>query len=356
MTIDAQAFCGQNLTKLSQIIGNTPLVELLTTTNGSRLLLKLEQFNPTGSAKIRMAKAMLDDAQTRGLLKPGGWVVESTSGNTGVGLAMLCAERGYRFTALVDNHAAKEKISNMKAFGAEVICVSEQGSEQLATEVRDKLAQTMAAEQGAYWTAQHKNFANSKGYIALAEELVADIGKEISQLVAAVGTGGSICGTTRALRDLGCHQLNVVGVEPEGSVIFGGPGKPYHQSGTGTPQGAEIGRVIEYGLIDSGIKVSDQQAFNTARYLAKNHALMVGGSAGGVIYQALQQLKSAPANSTLVALVCDGGEKYLDTVFNDEWMQKHQLINSAIEDELATLFQQLLSSNSFSQKSTPQGQ
>lgn len=351
MKIHALASCGQNLTKLSEIIGNTPLVELVSAANGSRLLLKLEQFNPTGSAKIRMAKAMLDDAEAQGLLKPGGWVVESTSGNTGVGLAMLCAERGYRFTALVDNHAAKEKISNMKSFGAEVICVSEQGSEQLATQVRDNLAQTMAAEQGAYWTAQHKNFANSRGYVALAQELVTDVGKDITHLVAAVGTGGSICGTTRALRDLGCHQFNVIGVEPEGSVIFGGPGKPYHQSGTGTPQGAEIGRVIEYGLIDTGIKVSDQAAFNTARYLAKNHALMVGGSAGGVIYQALQQLKTAPANSTLVALVCDGGEKYLDTVFNDEWMHKHQLIDTAVEDELATLFQQLCANTSLPKKS-----
>ncbi|WDE09043.1 cysteine synthase family protein [Thalassomonas viridans] len=346
MTTDARAFCGQNsgkqaLTKLSQTIGNTPLVELIATSNGSRLLLKLEQFNPTGSAKIRMAKAMLDEAENQDLLKPGGWVVESTSGNTGVGLAMLCAERGYRFTALVDNHAAKEKISNMKAFGAEVICVSEQGSEQLATEVRDKMAQTMAAEQGAYWTAQHRNFANSRGYTDLAGELVAELGCDIDQLVAAVGTGGSICGTTRALRDLGCHQLKVVGVEPEGSVIFGGPGMPYHQSGTGTPEGAEIGPVIEYGLIDTGIKVSDLAAFNTARYLAKNHALMVGGSAGGVIYRALQQLQSAPANSTLVALVCDGGEKYLDTVFNDDWMHKHRLVDTGIEHELAALFQQL---------------
>ncbi|WP_281558072.1 cysteine synthase family protein [Thalassomonas sp. RHCl1] len=341
MTIDAQAFCGQNSPKLSQNIGNTPLVELIKTTDGSRLLLKLEQFNPTGSAKIRMAKAMLDEAQEQGLLKPGGWVVESTSGNTGTGLAMLCAERGYRFTALVDNHAAKEKISNMKAFGAEVICVSEQGCDELSTHVRDDMAQTLAEDQGAFWTAQHRNFANSRGYIDLARELVTDLGKDISHLVAAVGTGGSICGTTRELRDLGCHQLEVTGVEPEGSVIFGGPGKPYHQSGTGTPEGAEIGPVIEYGLIDNGLKVSDQQAFNTARYLAKKYALMVGGSAGGVIYQALQQLKKAPANSTMVALVCDGGEKYLDTVFNDDWMQNHQLIAPAIDNELDALFQQL---------------
>lgn len=341
MTIHAQAFCGQNLTKLEETIGKTPLLKLVETSNGSRLFLKLEQFNPTGSAKVRMAKSMLDEAEQKGLLKFKGWVVESTSGNTGVGLAMLCAERGYRFTALVDNHAAKEKINNMKAFGAEVICVSEEGSDDLATAVRDNLAQKLATEQGAYWTAQHRNFANSRGYIKLAEELVSVVGTNITHLVTAVGTGGAICGTTRALRDLGCHNLTSFGIEPEGSVIFGGPGKSYHQSGTGTPAGAEIGAVIEYPLIDEGITVTDKQAFNTARYLAKYNALLVGGSAGGVIYRALQKLKHAPQNSNMVVLVCDGGEKYLDTVYNDEWMQKYQLIDENIDTELDAIFTQL---------------
>jgi len=343
MTIHAQAFCGQNLTKIEETIGNTPLFELFETNNGSRLFLKLEQFNPTGSAKIRMAKSMLDEAEKQGLLKPGGWVVESTSGNTGVGLAMLCAERGYHFTALVDNHAAKEKIDNMKAFGAEVICVSDEGSDDLATEVRDNMAQKLSTEQGAYWTAQHRNFANSRGYIELAKELVSKIGSDITHLVTAVGTGGAICGTTRALRDLSCHNLHSVGVEPEGSVIFGGPGKPYHQSGTGTPAGAEIGAVIEYSLINEGIKVTDKQAFNTARYLAKNNALLVGGSAGGVIYCALQKLKDVPENSKMVVLVCDGGEKYLDTVYNDKWMNENGLIDNEINDELNQIIGQLTS-------------
>jgi cystathionine beta-synthase len=341
MTIHAQAFCGQNLTKLEETIGNTPLLKLVEASNGSRLFLKLEQFNPTGSAKVRMAKSMLDEAEQKGFLKPKGWVVESTSGNTGVGLAMLCAERGYRFTALVDNHAAIDKINNMKAFGAEVICVSDEGSEDLATAVRDNLAENLATNQGAFWTAQHRNFANSRGYIELAQELVNSVGTNITHLVTAVGTGGAICGTTRALRDLGCHHLASLGVEPVGSVIFGGPGKPYHQSGTGTPAGAEIGAVIEYALIDEGITVTDKQAFNTARYLAKNNALLVGGSAGGVIYQALQKLKHIPKNSNMVVLVCDGGEKYMDTVYNDEWMQEHHLIDKGIDTELDEVFTQL---------------
>lgn len=326
--------------RVSQSIGNTPLMQFLSLPNGSKLYLKLEQFNPTGSAKIRMAKSMLDEAEASGQLKPGGWVVESTSGNTGVGLALLAAERGYRFTALVDNHAAKEKISNMKAFGAEVICVSEAGDDSLSTDIRDAMAAKLAKEQGAFWTAQHNNFANSRGYTGLAQEVFYELGEHITHLVGAVGTGGSLCGTTRALRDLGCHQLTTIGVEPVGSVIFGGPGLNYHQSGTGTPEGAEIGPVIEYELIDKGVKVSDKQAFNTARYLAKHYALMVGGSAGGVIYEALQALKTAPADSLFVVLVCDGGEKYLDTVFNDDWMAKHDLIDINIEQELDELLMQ----------------
>ncbi|MBQ4849491.1 cysteine synthase family protein [Pseudoalteromonas sp. MMG012] len=346
MIINTQENCTKNSAtsayrKVSQSIGNTPLMEFIVLPNGSRMYLKLEQFNPTGSAKIRMAKSMLDEAEQNGLLKPGGRIVESTSGNTGVGLAMLAAERGYHFTAFVDNHAAKDKINNMRAFGAEVVCVSDEGNDGLATDVRDAMAEQVAKEQGALWTAQHNNFANSRGYTELAKEVVNQIGTDITHLVGAVGTGGSLCGTTRALRDLGCHSLTTLGVEPIGSVIFGGPGARYHQSGTGTPEGAEIGALIEYDLIDLGVKVSDKHAFNTARYLTKHYALMVGGSAGGVIYEALKSIQSAPAGSIFVVLVCDGGEKYLDTVFNDQWMTEHQLFDPQLDQQLSDLLQQL---------------
>ncbi|MCF4993776.1 pyridoxal-phosphate dependent enzyme, partial [Pseudomonas gessardii] len=203
----------------------------------------------------------------------------------------------------------------------------------LPTADRDATAERIATEQGAYWTRQHHNPANANGYTQLAAELRAVLGDEIHYLVGAVGTGGSLCGTARALKRH-VHDLHVIGVEPCGSVIFGGPGAPYHQSGTGTPEGAEIGAVVDYTLIDKGLTVSDAQAFETARYLARHYGLLLGGSAGGVVYQALREARHAPAHSVIVALVCDGGEKYLDTVFNDQWMADRQLLAPQVHREL----------------------
>jgi len=277
---------------------------------------------------------MVDEAEVQGKLKPGGWLVESTSGNTGLGLALIAAERGYRFTAVVDHHSSSDKLRSMQAYGAELVRVgSPEGG--LSTVERDETAARIAAEHGAYWTQQHNNPGNANGYIALAEELRQILGENIDCLVGAVGTGGSLCGTARALKTH-LPELRVIGVEPEGSVIFGGEGAPYHQSGTGTPAGAEIGEVIDYALIDDGVKVSDSQAFETARYLARHHALLVGGSAGGVIYKTLLYAKTAP-NSTTVALVCDGGEKYLDTIFNDDWMAANDLCGPEVSEELNCL-------------------
>jgi len=325
---------------ISDLIGQTPLMELLCTRFGTRVLLKLEQFNPMGTAKIRMARQMLDEAEAQGHLKPGGWVIESTSGNTGMGLALLAAERGYRFTAVVDHHASPDKLRAMQAFGAELLYVTDQPGAGLHTADRETLAERIAAEQGAYWTEQHNNPANANGYWAVAEELLQQLDGELTHLIGAVGTGGSLFGTARALKAQ-LPRLRVIGVEPVGSIAFGGPGGAYHQSGTGTPPGAEIGELVDYGLLDEGLKVTDAQAFNTARYFARRRAVLLGGSAGGVLYQALKRAEAAPPGSTLVVLVCDGGEKYLDTVFNDAWMREHDLLDPKIDDELDQLVEQL---------------
>ncbi|WP_375372679.1 MULTISPECIES: PLP-dependent cysteine synthase family protein [unclassified Mycolicibacterium] len=301
----------------------------------ARVLLKLEQYNPTGTAKIRMARQMVDDAEAEGKLQPGGWLVESTSGNTGIGLALIAAERGYRFTAIVDGHSSDDKLRAMQAYGAELITVGNpEGG--LATDERDRKAQEIAREHGAYWTKQHRNPSNPDGYRGLADELRDALGDGIDYLFGAVGTGGSLCGTGRILRK--CNpQLKVIGVEPEGSIMFGGEGAPYHQQGTGTPAGSDTGDVVDYDLIDEGLKVHDAAAFETSRHLARQHGILVGGSAGGVIYRAVQRARTLAADTTLVVLVCDGGEKYLDTVFNDDWMAAHHLRDPRIAEELHQL-------------------
>jgi cystathionine beta-synthase len=349
------------VTRVTDLIGNTPLFELASTATGTRLLLKLEQFNPTGAAKIRMAREMVLDAERRGLLNDGGHIIESTSGNTGLGLAVVAAERGYRFTAVVDHHACKDKLRAMHAMGAELVYVADdgtrlngQGSEEaacvttesprsggdkhdaLATSAREDLAEAMAAARpDAYFTEQHNNDANALGYYAVAEELLADLDR-VDILLSAVGTGGSLFGTARRLRELG-RPARVIGVEPVGSIAFGGPGGPYWQSGTGTPPGATVGTAVDYSLLDEGLKVSDVAAFATARAVARRTGLLIGGSAGGSVHAALTRLEEFPAASTVVTIVCDGGEKYLDTVFDDDWMSDRDLLDQATEHEVRTL-------------------
>ncbi|GAA2324162.1 cysteine synthase family protein [Streptomyces caniferus] len=321
------------VSRLSDLIGRTPLLELCRTETGSRLLLKLEMYNPTGTAKIRMARAMVDAAERRGELRPGGRIIESTSGNTGLGLAVIAAERGYTFTAVVDHHAAPDKLRGMRALGTELVYVVDDGTEELATAAREELAEDMARGQdNTVFTEQHNNPANGAGYFPVAHELHQALDGRIDVLIGAVGTGGALCGTTRELRTLvpGCIT---VGVEPKGSIAFGGPAHDYYQSGTGTPEGAEIGALVDFGLIDVGVKVGDIEAFATARAVART-GLLIGGSAGGVVHEALARLPALPPGSTMVALVNDGGEKYLDTVFDDDWMQARNLIDLDLEREI----------------------
>ncbi|MCB5179032.1 cysteine synthase family protein [Streptomyces antimicrobicus] len=328
------------VSRVSDLIGRTPLLELATTETGSRLLLKLEMFNPTGTAKIRMARAMVDAAEAAGALRPGGRIIESTSGNTGLGLSVIAAERGYTFTAVVDHHACVDKLRGMKALGTELVYVADEGSEELATAAREELAEEMARGQdNTVFTEQHNNPANGVGYFPVAHELHEALDGRLDVLIGAVGTGGALCGTSRELARL-MSGFTVVGVEPKGSIAFGGPAHDYYQSGTGTPEGAEIGALVDFDLIDEGVKVGDVEAFATCRAVART-GLLIGGSAGGVVHVALTRLSSLPPGTTVVALVNDGGEKYMDTVFNDEWMRERGLLDSGVEREIDELLTKL---------------
>ncbi|BAC73327.1 cysteine synthase [Streptomyces avermitilis] len=328
------------VSRVSDLIGYTPLLELAATETGSRLLLKLEMFNPTGTAKIRMARQMITDAEERGELRAGGRIIESTSGNTGLGLAVIAAERGYTFTAVVDNHAAVDKLRAMKALGAELVHVVDDGTDELATAAREELAEEMARGQdNTIFTEQHNNPSNGVGYFPVAHELHEALDGRLDVLVGAVGTGGGLCGTARELRTL-IPGFTTIGVEPKGSIAFGGPAHDYYQSGTGTPEGAPIGALVDFGLIDEGAKVGDVEAFATCRAVART-GLLIGGSAGGVVHEALTRLPGLPPGTTMVALINDGGEKYMDTVFNDDWMRARDLLDPAAEREVDELLTKL---------------
>lgn len=319
----------------SALVGDTPLLELTRTGSGTRLLLKLEQFNPTGSGKIRMARQMILAAERTGRLRPGGHIVEPTSGNTGLGLAMIALERGYRFTAVVDSHAAQDKLRAMAAMGAELVIVDSAASGGPSTVERRRVADEIAARTGGFRPDQHNNPANNDGYAELAGELAGALDR-IDYLVGAVGTGGSLCGTTRELRRRGM-RVTTIGVEPLGSIIFGGPGGSYWQTGAGSPPGFTVGSNVDYGCIDEGVPVGDLAAFTTARVVARRTGLLIGGTGGAATSLALRRLALVPAGSTIVVLICDAGEKYLDTMYDDDWLRARGLLDEAAHRRLHRL-------------------
>ncbi len=321
--------------KITDLIGNTPLYEIKMKNNDWKVYLKLEKFNPGGSMKDRMALNMIEQAEKDGRLKPGGTIIESSSGNTAIGLAIASAIKGYRFIAVVDHHASKEKIDMIKAYGGQIKVVGDgYKANEVAVIEREKTAKKMAdMMDNAFFPNQADNFDNRSAYVdTLANELVDEL-KTIDAFYGAIGTGGSSCGTALGLKKRNSKaEINVI--EPVGSILFGAEGKPYYQSGTGNPKNAPIPKIIDYSIIDHNYYASDEEAFNTCRYFARKHGLLIGGSAGGVLFKALEDINKKTGSGTAVVLLCDGGEKYLNNVFNDEWMNNNNLIDSTIEKKL----------------------
>ena len=239
-----------------------------------------------------------------------------------------------RFIAVVDHHAAQDKIAVMRALGAEIRYVEGTFREdEVAVVERQRLAAELASQiPGAVFMNQSDNAANAGGYSDFVREVIAEVG-EVDAYVGCVGTGGSMTGIARGLK---VHNPNTktIAVEPDGSIVFGQPGHPYYQSGTGTPAGDTVGLVLDYSCIDLGAQVPDSCAFETARYLAKRTGLLVGGSTGGVVYKALEFIHSGLIRGNVLAAVADGGEKYLHTVFSETWLQERNLLDPLVWDQL----------------------
>ena len=321
--------------KITDLIGNTPMLQLKMKNNNWNVYLKLEKFNPGGSMKDRMALNMIEQAEKKGLLKPGGTIIESSSGNTAIGLAIASAIKGYKFIAVVDHHASKEKIDMIKAYGGEIVVVGDgYGANEVAVIEREQTAKRMSEEiENSFFPNQADNFDNRSAYVhTLAKELIDEL-KNIDAFYAAIGTGGSSCGTAIGLKNYNKDTLINV-IEPDGSILFGGEGKPYFQSGTGNPKNAPIPKIIDYSLIDNNFYAKDDEAFNTCRYFARKYGLLIGGSAGGVLYKSLEDINKKKGSGNAVILLCDGGEKYLNNIFNDDWMQENKLFDDEIEKKL----------------------
>jgi cystathionine beta-synthase len=303
------------------LVGNTPLVRLSKVTEGLRplVLAKLEQLNPGGSVKDRIGLSMLEDAETRGLLRPGGTIVEPTSGNTGHGLAMAAAIKGYKMIFVMPDKMAAEKISLLRAYGAEVvICPTnvERESPQSYYSVADRLTREVP---GAFQPNQYFNARNPEAhYRTTGPEIWRQTDGRITTFVAGVGTGGTITGVGKYLKEQN-PAVRVIGADPEGS-IYSGEIAPYKVEGVGEDFWPGT---FDREVVDEFIQVTDRESFVAARKLARQEGILVGGSAGLALHAAIQVAVDSKPDDVIVVLLPDTGRNYLSKFFSDEWMRQN---------------------------------
>jgi len=313
---------------LVELVGHTPLVRLSRFSAGvaPTILGKVEYLNPGGSVKDRIARAMVVAAEEEGLLRPGGTIVEPTSGNTGAGLAMVAAQRGYRCIFVMPDKMSQEKIDLLRAYGAEVVvCPTAVDPEDPRSYYRT--ADRLTAETpGAFQPNQYFNHANPKAhYEVTGPELYDQLDGRIDVLVASVGTGGTVTGVGRYLKERLPH-VQVVGADPEGSIFSGDHVHPYLVEGAGEDFWPGT---FDVDVVDRWVRVSDRDSFLTARRIAREEGILVGGSCGTAAYAALQVAAELPADATIVAILPDTGRNYLSKVFNDEWMVANGFLDKA---------------------------
>jgi cystathionine beta-synthase len=310
------------------MIGNTPLIRLNRVTEGisATVLAKVEYFNPGGSVKDRIALRMVEEAEKAGLLQPGGTIVEPTSGNTGVGLALVAQLRGYHCVFVCPDKVSEDKRNVLKAFGAEVVvCPTAVAPEDPRSYylVSDRLA---AEIPGAWKPNQYSNPGNPQShYETTGPELWEQTDGRITHFVAGVGTGGTISGTGRFLKEASDGRVRVIGADPEGSVYSGGTGRPYLVEGVGEDFWPET---YDRTICDEIVEVSDKDSFAITRRLAREEGLLVGGSCGMAVVAALDVARRAGPDDVVVVLLPDGGRGYLSKIFNDDWMARYGFLRS----------------------------
>jgi len=305
-----------------QAVGRTPLVRLERLGAGlaSPLYAKVESLNPGGSVKDRVGLLMIEEAEKAGLLKPGGTIVEATAGNTGVGLALAAAVKGYRLIVVLPDKMSGEKIALLRAYGAEVVVTATNvapDSPESYNGVADRLAREIP---GAFRPDQFTNPNNPLAhYRSTGPEIWEDTEGRVGVLVAGMGTGGTISGTARYLKERN-PNIVVVGADPEGSILSGDSPRSYKVEGIGEDF---IPKTFNRQLVDEMVRVSDKDSFNTARRLAREEGILAGGSAGTALAAALKFAQRLAEPREIVVILPDTGRNYLSKLYSDEWMQQN---------------------------------
>jgi cystathionine beta-synthase len=310
------------------LMGDTPLVRLNRVAEGLAplVLAKIEYLNPGGSVKDRIAKRMIEAAEADGRLKPGGTIVEPTSGNTGVGLALVAQQRGYRCVFVCPDKVSEDKRNVLKAYGAEVVvCPTAVPPEHPDSyySVSDRLAREL---EGGWKPDQYSNPEGpASHYATTGPEIWRDTAGRVTHFVTGVGTGGTISGTGRYLKEVSEGRVRVVGADPEGSVYSGGTGRPYLVEGVGEDFWPSA---YDPAVPDEIVPVSDADSFAMTRRLAREEGLLVGGSCGMAAVAALRVAERCGPDDVVVVLLPDGGRGYLSKIFNDRWMASYGFLRA----------------------------
>lgn len=316
---------------VSELIGNTPLVQLnsVVPEGAGRVVAKIEYLNPGGSSKDRIAIKMIDAAEASGELRPGGTIVEPTSGNTGVGLALVAQQRGYKCIFVCPDKVGEDKLNVLRAYGADVVvCPTAVPPEHPDSyySVSDRL---VAEVDGAWKPDQYSNpMGPESHYESTGPEIWSDTDGQITHFVAGVGTGGTITGAGRYLKEVSGGAVKVIGADPEGSVYSGGSGRPYLVEGVGEDFWPAA---YDPAVPDEIIAVSDADSFDMTRRLAREEALLVGGSCGMAVVAAIKVAERAGPDAMVVVLLPDGGRGYMAKIFNDDWMSSYGFLRSRLD-------------------------